>query len=129
MTKVLVTGSRDWTNEAAIAREFAKLPKGTIIIHGHHWEGADAICDKLAMKFGFQIRRYPADWNDPTLPNKKAAGPIRNARMIREEHPDKDGEPISFGLAFTRDMSRSRGTKDCTDRARRAGIRVEVFSL
>lgn len=127
--KVLVTGSRDWKNEAAIAREFAKLPKGTIIIHGHHWEGADQIADKLAMKFGFQIRRYPADWNDPTLPNKKAAGPIRNARMIREEHPDKDGEPIAFGLAFTVDMSRSRGTKDCTERARKAGIKVEVFSI
>lgn len=127
--KVLVCGSRDWTDRKAIEREFAKLPKGTIIIHGAHWEGADALADATAMKYGFQIRRYPADWNDPTLPNKKAAGPIRNAKMIREEHPDKDGVPISMGLAFTVDMSRSRGTKDCTERARKAGIKVEVFSL
>jgi hypothetical protein len=127
--KILVCGSRDWTNEAVIAREFAKLPKGTIIVHGAHWEGADQLADKLAMKYGFQLRRYPADWNDPNLLNKKAAGPIRNARMIREEHPDKNGEPITRCLAFTQDMARSRGTKDCTERARKAGIKVEVFSL
>ena len=59
----------------------------------------------------------------------KAAGPKRNARMIREEHPDHEGKLIDFGLAFTLDLSRSRGTKDCTARARQAGIKVEVFSL
>ena len=115
-------------NEAAIAREFAKLPKGTTIIHGACETGADAIAEKLAKKFGFHIRRYPANWDDPTMPNKKAAGPIRNSHMLREEHPDKDGEVISFGLAFTPDLDRSRGTKDTVTKARKAGIRVEVFS-
>lgn len=126
--KVLVTGSRDWLNAAAIEREFRKLPQGTIIVHGACPTGADALADKLAMKFGFQIRRYPANWDDPTLSNPRAAGPIRNSRMIRSEHPDKDGVPFDKGLAFTLDLTRSRGTKDCVDRARKAGIRVEVVS-
>jgi hypothetical protein len=83
------------------------------------------------MKFGFQIRRYPADWDGELAAtgSAKAAGPKRNSKMIREEHPDKDGVPIHMGLAFTLDLSRSRGTKDCTERARKAGIKVEVFSV
>jgi hypothetical protein len=126
--KVLVTGSRDWTNMAAIERELRKLPPGSTIIHGACPTGADMMADKVAMKLGFKIRRYPADWNDPTLPNPKAAGSIRNAKMIREEHPDQEGEPIAFSLAFTLDLNRSRGTKDCALRARKAGIRVDVIS-
>jgi hypothetical protein len=129
--KVLVCGSRDWTNEEAIQRELEKLPPGAIIVHGACPTGADALADKVARKLGFQVRAYPADWGGELAAtgSSKAAGPKRNARMIREEHPDKEGLAISFGLAFTLDMSRSRGTKDCTERARKAGIRVEVFSL
>jgi YspA, cpYpsA-related SLOG family len=129
--KVLVTGSRDWDNEKAIEREFAKLPKGTIIVHGHHWEGADKIADKLAMKMGFQIRRYPADWDGEKARtgSSAAAGPKRNSEMIRAEHPDKDGVPLDMGLAFATDLSRARGTKDCVTKARKAGVKVEVFSV
>lgn len=120
--KVLVTGSRDYKNEKAIEREFRKLPQGTVIVHGACPTGADAIAEKLAKKFGFPIRRYPADWEA----EGKSAGPKRNSKMIREEH--KGGDPISLGLAFTLDLSRSRGTKDCVERARKAGIKVEVIS-
>jgi len=51
--KVLVTGSRDWEDAKAIERELAKLPPGTIIVHGHCPTGADAMADKIAMKLGF----------------------------------------------------------------------------
>lgn len=126
--KVLVCGSRDWTNKDALEREFKKLPPGTIIVHGACPTGADMLVDKLAMTHGFKIRRYPADWNDPALPNSRAAGPIRNARMLRAEHPDDDGVPFDFGLAFTLNLDRSRGTRDMVTRARRAGIRMEILA-
>ena len=121
-------GSREWANEKAIEREFKKLPQGTTIIHGASGEGAEAIVDKMAMKFGFPIRRYPADpeGEREETGSPKAAGPKRNSRMIREEH--RSGEPIAFALAFTVDLARSRGAKDCVERARKAGIRVEVVS-
>ena len=122
--KVLVTGSRDWNDAAAIEREFKKLPPGTVIVHGACPTGADALADKLAMKHGFPIRRYPADWEG----KGKSAGPCRNSQMIRSEHSDKDGVPIALGLAFTKDLERSRGTRDCVTKARSAGIKVEVFS-
>lgn len=130
--KVLVTGSRDWADAKAIIRELSKLPRGpeTILVHGDCPTGADVIANKVGMKLGFTIRRYPADWEEAEKRgNRKSAGPIRNAKMIREEHPDKAGVPFDFGLAFTLDMSRSRGTKDCTERARKAGIKVEIFAL
>jgi hypothetical protein len=128
--KVLVTGSRDWSNAAAIEREFKKLPQGTIIVHGDCPTGADAIADKLAKKYGFKIRRYPANWDAErdSAGGSRSAGPKRNARMIKEEHPDKEGTPIDLGLAFTLDLSRSRGTKNCVERARAAGIKVEVHA-
>ena len=126
--KVLVTGSHEWVNEKAIEREFRKLPVGTTIIHGACPTGADALADKAAMKFGFPIRRYPADWEAERLAtgSPKAAGPKRNSRMIREEH--RSGDPVAFALAFTPDLVRSRGTKDCVERARKVGIRVHIIT-
>jgi hypothetical protein len=125
--KVLVCGSRNWLNYEAIHRELSRLPPGreTTIVHGGCPTGADNLADRIARKLGFEVRVYPADWDR----DGRGAGPIRNAQMIRAEHPDKDGVIFDFGLAFTLNMSRSRGTKDCTERARKAGIKVEVFSL
>jgi len=120
--KVLVCGSREWEDKKAIEREFKALPQGTIIIHGACPTGADALADTTAMKFGFQLRRYPADWDS----HGKSAGPQRNAQMIREEH--RKGEPIDLVLAFTADLERSRGTKDCVGRAKKAGIKVQVVT-
>jgi hypothetical protein len=120
--KVLVTGSRNWINRDAIRRELKKLPSGTTIIHGACPTGADAIADSIALELGLQVRSYPADWDH----EGKAAGPIRNARMVREEH--KKGDPIDLVLAFTEDMLRSRGTKDCASRAQKAGIKVLIIS-
>lgn len=127
--KVLVTGSRDWKNRAAIKRELCKLPPGSTIVHGDCETGSDALTDAVARELGFTVRKYPADWDAAAVRgNRNSAGPIRNSVMIRSEHPDKEGKPIDFGLAFTEDFDRSRGTRDCTLKARKAGIRVDVFS-
>jgi hypothetical protein len=119
--KVLVCGSREWADKKAIEREFQQLPQGTTIVHGACPTGADALAEAIAMKFGFSIRRYPADWTQG-----KKAGPLRNAQMVRLEH--RDGEPMDLVLAFTPDLERSRGTRDCVGRARKAGIRVVVLN-
>ncbi len=125
--KVLVCGSRDYINHAAVEREFKKLPRGTIIVHGACPTGADHLAEKLAMKYGFSIRRYPADWDGEleATGSAKAAGPKRNAKMIRDEHQN-GSEPIDLCLAFTINLERSRGTKDCATRAGKAGIKVQV---
>lgn len=122
--KVLVCGSRKWRDWTPIERELRELPPGTIIVHGDA-PGADNIADKIARALGFEVRPYPADWDA----HPRAAGPIRNSRMLKEEHlPD---EPIDLVLAFAKDFSRSAspGTNDMMDKARAARIFVDSFSV
>jgi len=121
--KILVTGSREWTNWAAIERELRRFPSGTILVHGAA-RGADSIADEIGHRLGFVIRRYPADWDK----HGKSAGPIRNSQMLKEEHPDRDGISISEGLAFTLDLETSRGTRDMVKKLRGADIHVGVFA-
>lgn len=118
--KVLICGSRDWSNDKMIEAEFKKLPPGSIIVHGAGKTGAEAVADKMAMKFGFQIRRYPVDESSEGSVLTK-----RNAKMIRNEHVS--GDPIHLGIAFTQDYNRSRDVKDLVERARKAGIKVVVM--
>ncbi len=129
--KVLVTGGRDYMNRDRIRQVFERLKAKytkVVVIHGNCPTGADAIADELGKEFGFEVRPYPADWSGAEAEgNRNAAGPKRNSAMIRREHPDKDGRPIDLCLAFTQDLKRSRGTKDCYNKARAAGIKSLVF--
>lgn len=80
-------GSRSW---ADYGRVFAEVQRAapTDIVHGAA-KGADACADEAARELGIYRLRYAADW----ALDGKAAGPLRNARMLREGHPDR-------GLAF-----------------------------
>ena len=103
--KVLITGDREWTDIERVIEEFEKLPSDTIIIQGE-CRGADLICKAVAEQFGFKTRDYPADWKK----FKKAAGPIRNRQMLKEEHLLR--EPIDLCLVFHNDIENSNGTAD-----------------
>lgn len=110
--RVLVCGSRNWTDEVAIRRAFDDLPPGSTIIHGGA-RGADSIAERLAIEMDFNMRAFHAQWD--TL--GKAAGPERNQRMIDEGKPD-------LVIAFP--LPDSRGTWDMVSRAKRAGVEVRV---
>lgn len=91
--RLLVCGSREWTDRNAIARELISLAPD-VVIHGDA-RGADIVAGTVAYQWAIDERRtlriepYPADWTR----DGKAAGPIRNARMLAEGKPDR-------GLAF-----------------------------
>ena len=80
--RVLVCGSRDWTNRARIHTELKRLPAGTTIVHGC-CRGADRIAGEVAKSLGFYVIEFPADWDL----HGKAAGPIRNSQMLAEGRP------------------------------------------
>ncbi len=122
--KVLVCGSRKWTERAPIERELRKLPPGpgTILINGGAL-GADAIATDVARELGFTVRRYFAKWGT----HGKAAGPIRNAEMLTKEHLPE--EPINHVLAFAKDFSLAPGTRDMMKKSMAKGIPVEPFSF
>jgi len=112
--RVLICGSRTWTDEDLILAQIFLLPDQSIIIHGAHPDGADAIARKWADVLMYEQDPYPADW--PRYGNQ--AGPIRNTRMLKEGKPD-------LVWAFTHELT--GGTADMVSKARRAKVEVHVF--
>lgn len=90
--RVLVTGSRYWTDEATINEWLWRLPPTAIIAHGD-CRGADKIADRIARHLGLTVEKFPVDHAiDGPFPG---AGPRRNGRMIDAFKPTR-------GLAFPR---------------------------
>lgn len=115
MMRVLVCGSRGWSDREVIYRELAKLPSDTTVIHGAA-RGADTIAGEVAEELGFAVVSCPAQWSQ----FGRAAGIVRNQQMLSEESPD-------LVLAFPRDLANSPGTKHMISIARKAGVEVRVF--
>lgn len=112
--RILICGSRDWSNWDKIRQYLRTLDKDTVIIEGDA-RGADKMSGYLAEKeFGFKVVKFPADWNK----YDKAAGPIRNQQMITEGKPDK-------AVAFW--DGESRGTADMIKRLESAKIPVDII--
>jgi hypothetical protein len=112
MKALMVTGSRNWTDREAV-RSALVLRRGqgyTHVVLGD-CRGADRIAAEEAIKLGMTVQSFAADWTK----DGKAAGPLRNERMVREGG-------ASLCLAFI--LGDSRGTMDCCQRALRAGIPV-----
>jgi hypothetical protein len=109
--KVLVCGSRDWTDLQTISVRMAQLPPGSTVIHGAA-RGADTIAAESALRLGLHVHAFPAQWTE----FGKAAGAIRNSLML-DEKPD-------LVIAFW--DGESRGTKHTIDEAERRGVPVEI---
>jgi hypothetical protein len=111
--RVLVCGSRDWTDREIIARRLYDFHDEDLeVIHGAA-RGADRIAGDEAEAQMLSVRAFPADWER----HGKVAGFIRNVQMLDEE-PD-------LVLAFQ--INGSRGTQHTIDEARKRGIPVEVI--
>lgn len=126
--KILVFGSREWIFDGIIYRVLSKLPKDTILIHGAA-RGADTIAGRIGEQLGFDVRPYPVskeEWDRLG----GAAGPQRNARMIKEEHPDINGLLIDKGFGFSTEYptaKKNKGTHNMSEQLWRAKIRFEIF--
>jgi hypothetical protein len=117
--RVLVTGSRNWPDPDLLYRKLDQLHQRAdlIVVHGDCPTGADAYA-RIWCRMnpaGVTEIRCPADWSQ----HGKAAGPLRNAQMVA------DGADLC--LAFR--IGISRGTSDTIDRARAAGIRVQLYEI
>lgn len=111
MKRVLITGSRDWTDEQTIIGALwavsADLGDFTLV-SGACPTGADRMAENAAERAGVPIERHPARWNELG----KKAGFVRNAEMV------KLGADVC--LAFIR--NNSKGATHTADLAERAGI-------
>lgn len=116
---VLVTGSRNWKGVVPIRRELTKLLEehGSLMIVQGGAKGADAIAFQITKELGQTPWTFPADW----AKEGRSAGPQRNQRMLEKATPD-------LVLAFSKDLSASKGTADMVRRAQQAGVEVRVFT-
>lgn len=108
--RVLVCGGRDldpieWVEAV---REVLWSYEATLVIHGGA-RGGDHAGELAARAEELQSLIYPAEWGR----HGRAAGPIRNQRMLIEGRPD---------LVVA--LPGSRGTADMKRRARAAGVPV-----
>lgn len=111
--RVIITGSRKWTDREAIAEVLRELrDTGATLVSGACPTGADRIAEEIWDSWDLPIERHPADW----YTYGKAAGPIRNQLMVNAG--------ADLCIAFPLDWS--RGTLDCIHRANAAGIPVRV---
>lgn len=120
--RVLVTGSRDWSNvdevyeamaSAEICWEHSDCGHVYVLVSGHCPTGADAIAEKLAKQRGWELELHPADW----AKHDKRAGYIRNAEMV------KLGADVC--LAFIK--NESKGATMTADLAQKAGINTIIY--
>jgi hypothetical protein len=110
MRRILITGSRTWTDRAAIRDELAAVwGDGTaVLISGNCPDGADALCEDCWTAWGGRIERHPAQWRR----YGRGAGFRRNCEMV--------ALGADQCVAFIRDGS--RGASHTADAAERAGI-------
>lgn len=132
--RILVTGSRDWADERLVHETLDDLlgQYGTFtLVEGGCPTGADKhAADWVALHPEVPHEQYPADWSThdwegvtpvrcyhrPTSGRCPAAGPRRNQLMC-----DLGAD---LCVAFSDDLTQSRGTKDCSTRSKTAGIPV-----
>jgi hypothetical protein len=113
--RLLIAGSRDWQDETPI-RHALERTRPTVFIHGAA-RGADSIAARLAYAMGIEVRSFPADWSVG-----RAAGVVRNQRMLDEGQPD-------WVIGFADDLLVSRGTRDMIERSVEYGVeRVYHYS-
>lgn len=110
--RVLITGSRSWSDRDAIREALAAVwhPASVLVTGGA--TGADTLCADCWTHWGGQVETHPPDW----ARHGRAAGPIRNQHMVNL------GAHVC--LAFIRDGS--PGATHCATAAHRAGIPTHV---
>jgi hypothetical protein len=109
--RVLVCGGRDYGGADTVNVELGRLHRehGIACIIEGGARGADTLARQFAEAAGIPVETYAADWKG----QRRAAGPIRNKRMLDEGKPD-------LVVAFPG----GRGTANMVGQARKAGVRV-----
>jgi hypothetical protein len=110
--RLLVCGGRDFSDTERAYKVLDRLHRAhgiDVVIEGDA-RGADRIAGYWARRNRVDNLKFPADWGA----HGRAAGPIRNGKMLAEGKPD-------MVLAFPG----GPGTADMLRRAREAGLPIQ----
>jgi hypothetical protein len=116
--RVIVAGAVAWSDAAAIRRELAGLPAGTVVVHGD-CPGADALAGRIAAELGFAVAAMAKNAADRARYGREAWKGL-NERML------VGGAELV--LVFHPDFGASKGSKHMAELAARAGVEVRVFA-
>jgi hypothetical protein len=113
--RIIIAGGRDFHDYEMVKKACDKYTKDkykSIEIVCGMAKGADTLGKKWGEDNGYDIAKFPADWNK----YKNAAGPIRNKQMA---------EYGNVLIAFW--DTKSKGTKNMIDTARDLGLEIVIF--
>jgi len=115
LARVLVTGSRNWTDREIVHTALDKILEDgpVVLVQGDCDTGADFFARSWARNNNVEIEHHPAAWKS----QGRSAGPRRNKQMV-----DKGAD---ICLAFQ--IGNSKGTQNCIDLCRKFGIPVVLF--
>lgn len=124
--RVIVAGSRDFDDFQMLMSSCAGI-LSNILTENNDLEdvrfisgtarGTDRLGEQYAQIAGYEISRFPADWDGLG----KRAGYVRNAEMA--EYAIADG---SYGVLIVFWDGKSKGTKHMIDLAQRKGLEVHI---
>jgi hypothetical protein len=118
--KALICGDRKWKKPGPIVRLVRRL----LARYGHEdleiieggANGTDIMASYACRVLGVTFHEYPAFWNL----YGRSAGPIRNRKMLDKGKPDRV-------YAFHAHLSKSKGTRNMVEQARKKGIKTIVI--
>ena len=115
--RVIIAGSRDFKNYDLLVGKCSyllseKMKTHDIVIISGTARGADQLGEKYAEEMGFELEKYPADWDK----YGKSAGYIRNKEMA---------ENADAVICFWNGIS--AGTKHMVDIAKEKGLMLKVI--
>ena len=117
--RILVTGSRTWTDVGAIAvnlvraLDFVGQADDTILVSGACPNGADKLAEDFWEKYGGAVERHPAQWRSHGVFNA-SAGRQRNQQMV----------DLGADVCIAFIHNNSPGATHCAAAAEAAGIRT-----
>jgi hypothetical protein len=117
--RVLITGSRDWTDWSFIWEVLnGTFPaeENNVIVSGACPTGADKMCEDWAStQPDEEVERHPADWKK----YGRGAGPIRNTEMVR----------LGADLCIAFIKNNSKGASHTARIAQKAGIPTTIYTV
>lgn len=135
MKKVIIAGSRSFTDYNFLETTMNKLFGTPIIVVSGCAKGADTMGEQWAKSKGYEIEKHPADWKNLNVPNCRIkhnqhgaynalAGHNRNMEMLEAVKNNHDRGCV---VAFW--DGKSAGTKNMIEIAEKANIPVIIVNI
>jgi len=128
MVRIIIAGGRDFNDYVKLKAAMFDVIFDLKRKHGEKLDiqiisgtarGADQLGEKYADEYGYEVVRFPADWDGLG----KRAGYVRNAEMAK--YAVSDG---SIGVLVACWNGASKGTKHMIDLAQKHGLEILVVN-